>query len=138
MRVLYCSVEPPRLALLALPLCRTARRPKIKMSEIGIASSLGGAQSPEDAAEALRVYGEQQHSHSAILSNLEDGESDDDDSDEDQPFGLCSEEDLLESYARCRDEDTVKGYRSAVCAFVQWLIWMKNYYDIKHMVDTNT
>ena len=50
------------------------------MSELGSSSSLGGAQSPEDAAEALRVYGEEQHSHSDVLQNLEDGESDDDDS----------------------------------------------------------
>ena len=51
------------------------------MSELehGSSSSSGGAQSPEEAAEALRLYGEQQHSHSDILSNLEDGESDDDD-----------------------------------------------------------
>ena len=81
------------------------------MSELGSSSSLGGAQSPEEAAEALRVYGEQQHTHSDFLQNLEDGESDDDGSDEDLSIDLCSEEDLLASYARCRDEDTVKGYR---------------------------
>ena len=75
------------------------------MSELehGSSSSLGGAQSPEEAAEALRLYGEQQHTHSGVLQNLEDGESDDDDSDEDLSCGLCSEEDLLASYARCRD-----------------------------------
>ena len=48
------------------------------MSELehGSSSSLGGAQSPEEAAEALRLYGEQQHSHPDVLQNLEDGESD--------------------------------------------------------------
>ena len=56
--------------------------------EPGSSSSLGGAQSPEDAAEALRVFGEQQHSHPDVLQNLEDGESDDDDSDEDLSSGL--------------------------------------------------
>ena len=41
------------------------------MSELehGSSSSLGGAQSPEEAAEALRVFGEQQHSHSDVLQN---------------------------------------------------------------------
>ena len=53
------------------------------MSELGSSSSSGGAQSPEDAAVALRVYGEQLHSHSDVLQNREDGEGDDDDSDED-------------------------------------------------------
>ena len=67
------------------------------MSELehGSSSSLGGAQSPEEAAEALRLYGEQQHSHSGVLQNLEDGERDDDGSNEDLSIDLCSEEDLL-------------------------------------------
>ena len=106
------------------------------MSELehGSSSSLGGAQSPEEAAEALRLYGEQQHSHSGVLQNLEDGESDDDDSDEDLSIGVCSEEDLLASYARCRDEDTVKGYRYAVRAFIRWLIRVKDNYAVKDMV----
>ena len=63
------------------------------MSELGSSSSSGGAQSPEEAAEALRVYGEQLHSHSEVLQNLQDRESDDDDSDEDESLGVCSEED---------------------------------------------
>ena len=47
---------------------------------------------------------------------------------------MCSEEDLLASYARCRDEDTVKGYRYAVRAFIRWLIRVKDNYAVKDMV----
>ena len=49
------------------------------------------AQSPEEAAEALRLLSEAQHSHQAVIGSLagpaaEDHEDDDDD---DEPLGVC-------------------------------------------------
>ena len=94
------------------------------------------AQSPEEAAEALRLLSEAQHSHQAVIGSLagpaaEDHEDDDDD---DEPLGVCPSEEVLQAYARCRESETLKTYRSAVTAFTNWLVRVKDNYEVKTMV----
>ena len=93
------------------------------------------AQSPEEAAEALRLLSEAQHSHQAVIGSLagpaaEDHEDDDDD---DEPLGVCPSEEVLQAYARCRESETLKTYRSAVTAFTNWLARVKDNHEVKAM-----
>ena len=41
---------------------------------------------------------------------------------------------VLEVYAHCREEATVKTYKSAVSAFKQWLIKLKDNEESKDMI----
>ena len=89
-------------------------------------------QTPEQAAEALRQFGEAQHSHSEVIESLA-GQADEVDDDEDESLGVCNAEEVLQAYARCRESETLKTYRSAVTAFTNWLARVKDNHEVKAM-----
>ena len=93
-------------------------------------------QSPEQATEALRLLREAQHSHKEVIGSLagpaaEDNELDDD---EEHELGMCNAQEVLEAYARCRERETLRTYRSAVTAFTNWLVTVKDNLEVKAMV----
>ena len=96
-------------------------------------SSSQAVQTPEQAAEALRQFGEAQHSHSEVIESLA-GQADEVDDDEDESLGVCNAEEVLQAYARCREAETIKTYRSAVTAFTNWLVLVKDNHEVKTMV----
>ena len=47
---------------------------------------------------------------------------------------MCNAEEVLQAYARCREAETIKTYRSAVTAFTNWLVLVKDNHKVKTMV----
>ena len=90
-------------------------------------------QSPEEAAEALRLLGEAQHSHQDVIGSLAGQAAEDHEDDNDEPLGVCASEEVLQAYARCRESETLKTYRSAVTAFTNWLARVKDNHEVKAM-----
>ena len=43
-------------------------------------------------------------------------------------------QEVLEAYARCRERETLRTYRSAVTAFTNWLVTVKDNLEVKAMV----
>tara|TARA_B110000003_G_scaffold236003_1_gene240476 strand:- start:702 stop:1217 length:516 start_codon:yes stop_codon:yes gene_type:complete len=94
------------------------------------------AQSPEEAAEALRLLSEAQHGHQAVIESINGEAAGDDelDDDDEHELGVCNAQEVLEAYARCRERETLRTYRSAVTAFTNWLVTVKDNLEVKAMV----
>ena len=110
------------------------------MSDDGASSSAlpspQAAQSPEEAAEALRLLSEAQHGHQAVIESINGEAAGDDelDDDDEHELGVCNAQEVLEAYARCRERETLRTYRSAVTAFTNWLVTVKDNLEVKAMV----
>ena len=92
-------------------------------------------QTPEQAAEALRQLSIAQHSHAGVVESLAgQAEEGDEDDEEDEPLGVCNAQAVLEAYARCSESGTLKSYRSAVTAFTNWLILVRDNHEVKDSV----
>ena len=82
------------------------------MSDDGASSSAlpspQAAQSPEEAAEALRLLSEAQHGHQAVIESINGEAAGDDelDDDDEHELGVCNAQEVLEAYARCRERET--------------------------------
>ena len=46
---------------------------------------------------------------------------------------MCNAQEVMEAYARCRERETLRTYRSAVTAFTNWLVTVKDL-EVKAMV----
>ena len=47
---------------------------------------------------------------------------------------MCNAEEVLQAYARCREAETLRTYRSAVTAFTNWLVLVKGIHEVETMV----
>ena len=81
--------------------------------------------------------GNAQHAHAGVLAGIPDGEEEavEDEGESIVPSaGWADPAAVLEAYAHCREEATVKTYKSAVSAFKQWLIKLKDNEESKDMI----
>ena len=84
----------------------------------------------------MRLFGEAQHSHKEVIESIDGQAAEDDelDDDEEHELGMCNAQEVLEAYARCRERETLRTYRSAVTAFTNWLVTVKDNVEVKAMV----
>ena len=84
----------------------------------------------------MRLFGEAQHSHKEVIESIDGQAAEDDelDDDEEHELGMCNAQEVLEANARCRERETLRTYRSAVTAFTNWLVTVKDNLEVKAMV----
>ena len=84
----------------------------------------------------MRLFGEAQHSHQEVIESIDGQAAEDDelDDDEEHELGMCNAQEVMEAYARCRERETLRTYRSAVTAFTNWLVTVKDNLEVKAMV----
>ena len=103
----------------------------------------GPGTSDVEAVEVqLLNLGISQHAHAGVLAGISNGDLSDEEAVEDEGesivpsagAGWADTSAVLEAYAHCREEATVKTYKSAVSAFKQWLIKLKDNEESKEMI----